>query len=68
MAILSEVVVALVLTYVPVINHALKFREIRGEWWFLALPFAVMVLVWQELRKLIIRKYPTGYCAREMGF
>lgn len=32
----------------------------RGEWWCTALVFSLLIFVYDELRKLIIRKYPGG--------
>jgi len=67
-AILSEVIVAVVLCYAPVVNDTLKFREIRFEWWFLALPFGILLLGAQELRKYLIRKNKSSFMRSEMAF
>ena len=32
----------------------------RGEWWCTALVFSLLIFVYDELRKLIIRNYPGG--------
>ena len=32
----------------------------RGEWWCTAMVFSLLIFVYDELRKLIIRKYPGG--------
>ena len=67
-AIFTEVAVAVILCYAPVVNETLKFREIRGEWWLLGLPFGVLLLVCQELRKYVIRKNKSAFMNSEMKF
>jgi len=67
-AILSELILTVVLVYVPYINETLKFREVRGEWWLLSLPFGIIILGGQELRKYLVRRYKTGFVAEELYF
>ena len=39
---------------------ALHFIHNRGEWWITAIGFSVIIFVYDEMRKLIIRRFPTG--------
>ncbi len=34
-------------------------------WWLPALPFSLSILIYDEIRKFIIRKYPGGWVEQE---
>ena len=67
-AIISELILTVLLVYAPYVNETLKFREVRGEWWLMALPWGIMVLGGQELRKYLVRKYKKGFVVEEMYY
>ena len=56
--IIFETVLAAFLCYTPGLNHALNMAPLRVEWWFAAIPFAVLLFVYEELRKFIIQNLP----------
>ncbi|KAI6651696.1 Sodium/potassium-transporting ATPase subunit alpha-1 isoform X2 [Oopsacas minuta] len=60
-----ETVLALFLTYTPVINHVLKMYPLRLEWLTLPLSFTVVIFCYDETRKWLLRKYPKGWVDRE---
>ncbi|XP_012863356.2 potassium-transporting ATPase alpha chain 2-like [Echinops telfairi] len=39
---------------------ALNFTMLRVHFWFMAVPFAILLWVYEEVRKLLIRLYPGG--------
>jgi hypothetical protein len=45
-------------------NLGLNFFS-RFMWWLPALPFSLAILIYDEVRKLIIRKYPGGWVEQE---
>ncbi|KAJ3665430.1 hypothetical protein Zmor_000926 [Zophobas morio] len=59
-----ETVVACMLSYIPNMNY-LKFYPVMFRWWCYSLPFALFIIIFDELRKLHMRKYPTGWYRQE---
>ncbi len=59
-ALLLEFPLAAILMYTPVLNVHLNFYPIYWEWWFLAIPFAVLLFAFEEIRKCIIRNQKPG--------
>ena len=55
-----ETALAAFLCYCPGIYAFLKVRSIKFFWWLPALPFSVLILCYDEVRKLIMRKLPPG--------
>jgi sodium/potassium-transporting ATPase subunit alpha len=37
----------------------------RFMWWLPALPFSIVILIYDEIRKYILRKYPGGWVEQE---
>ncbi|KAL5500324.1 hypothetical protein EMCRGX_G011868 [Ephydatia muelleri] len=64
-ALMSETCLAMVLTYCPLINNGLTFYELRLEWWFLPISFVLLILIYDEVRKLLIRRFPRTVMDRE---
>ncbi|GAA48524.1 Na+/K+ transporting ATPase subunit alpha K01539 sodium/potassium-transporting ATPase subunit alpha [Clonorchis sinensis] len=60
-----EITVAWVLQYIPGVNKAIQLEPMLYQWWVPALPFALLILVYDEVRKWIIRKLPNGWLERE---
>ena len=60
-----ETVLALFLTYTPVINNVLKMYPLRLEWLTLPLSFTVAIFCYDEIRKWLMRKFPGGWVDRE---
>ncbi len=36
----------------------------RWEWWLVALPFAIAIVMYDEMRRSFIRLWPTGWVSR----
>ena len=62
-AILFALVVALVFTLSPGIDY-LGCEKVPIEYWFLPTAFGVGLLSLEELRKMLVRKYPDGTVAK----
>ncbi|KAB0390815.1 hypothetical protein E2I00_000879, partial [Balaenoptera physalus] len=54
----SQVIIALILSYGLGSIVALNFTMLRPQYWFVAVPHAVLIWVYDEVRKLAIRLYP----------
>ncbi|EEZ98712.1 sodium/potassium-transporting ATPase subunit alpha [Tribolium castaneum] len=59
-----ETVVACMLSYLPDMNY-LKFYPVMFRWWCYSLPFALFIVIFDELRKLHMRKFPNGWYRQE---
>lgn len=63
--IIFEIFLAFFVVYCPLINHAFQFEPIQ---WFSivpAIPFAIIIIFYDEVRRYIIRLWPDGWIARE---
>ncbi|XP_033341724.2 sodium/potassium-transporting ATPase subunit alpha [Megalopta genalis] len=63
--ILFEIIMACVVCYAPYMDEILRTYPLRLEWWLPGLPYAVIILMYDELRKLWIRRNPEGWWDRE---
>ena len=59
-AILFETGLTAFLCYTPGVDVGLNMNTINGSWWFPAIPFAILMFVYEETRKLIIRNQSPG--------
>ena len=53
-----ETLLAIFLVYCPGLNYALTMHSMKWEWWLLPLPFSVLILVYDEVRKYVLRHLP----------
>uniref|UniRef100_H2Z2K8 Potassium-transporting ATPase alpha chain 2 n=1 Tax=Ciona savignyi TaxID=51511 RepID=H2Z2K8_CIOSA len=56
----EETCLAVFLTLCPGLDTALKMYPLEWPWWFLPMPFAVIIFIYDEIRRYLIRKYPGG--------
>eukprot|EP00118_Oscarella_pearsei_P002645 m.11136 g.11136 ORF g.11136 m.11136 type:complete len:1036 (+) comp23003_c0_seq1:66-3173(+) len=63
--ILFETALACLLTYTPGLNAGLRLYPLKGNWWAPALPFSLIIFIYDEIRKYLIRKYPGGWVEKE---
>ncbi|CAG2170025.1 unnamed protein product, partial [Oppiella nova] len=40
-------------------------QGMRFSWWFIALPFSLLIFIYDEVRRFLIRQYPGGWVERE---
>ena len=55
-----ETLLAAFLSYTPGMDKGLKMYPLKINWWFPAAPFSLLIFVFDELRKLILRNSPPG--------
>ncbi|PVD27597.1 hypothetical protein C0Q70_12761 [Pomacea canaliculata] len=60
-----ETALAAFLCYCPGLDKGLRMYPLRFTWWLTALPFSVAIFVYDECRKLILRRSPGGFVERE---
>uniref|UniRef100_A0AAY5KF14 Sodium/potassium-transporting ATPase subunit alpha n=1 Tax=Esox lucius TaxID=8010 RepID=A0AAY5KF14_ESOLU len=51
----EETALAAFLSYCPGMDVALRMYPLRPNWWFCALPYSILIFVYDEIRKWIIR-------------
>lgn len=59
-ALLFEAALAAALSYTPGMDKYLNMYPLKVSWWLHAVPFAFLILVYDETRKFIIRSQPRG--------
>ena len=62
---ISETSLGVFLAYCPGLQMGLRLYGLRGEWWCLALSFSLIIFLYDELRKLVIRHFPGGWLEKE---
>ena len=55
-----ETGLAVFLCYCPGMDKGLRMYPLYFRWWFIALPFSVLIFCYDELRKLLLRRLPPG--------
>ena len=49
----------------PGMDKGLRMYPLKINWWIPALPFSILIFVYDEIRKYILRKYPGGWVEQE---
>uniref|UniRef100_A0A8D0DGN5 Sodium/potassium-transporting ATPase subunit alpha n=1 Tax=Salvator merianae TaxID=96440 RepID=A0A8D0DGN5_SALMN len=62
---LEETALALFLSYCPGMDVALRMYPLKISWWFCATPFSLIIFVYDEIRKWILRRNPGGWLEKE---
>ncbi|CAN2388096.1 potassium:proton exchanging ATPase activity [Pristimantis euphronides] len=68
LGLLSQIIIGAFLSYCPGMPYALKFTPLRAQYWFVAAPYALLIFVYDEIRKLFIRKYPGSWWDKNMYY
>ncbi|XP_076627752.1 sodium/potassium-transporting ATPase subunit alpha [Colletes latitarsis] len=63
--ILIEIAVACVVCYAPYMDEILRTYPLKFQWWLPGVLYAMIILIYDELRKLWIRRHPGGWWDRE---
>ncbi|XP_078100168.1 sodium/potassium-transporting ATPase subunit alpha-1-like [Sander vitreus] len=61
----EEVALAAFLSYCPGMDVALRMYPLKFSWWFCALPYTLLVFLFDEARRYCIRRYPGGWVEQE---
>merc|ERR1711910_11390 len=62
---LFETALAAVLSYTPGMDKGLKMYPLKLNWWFPAVPFSLLIFIFDEVRKWILRNNPGGWVEKE---
>ena len=60
-----ETLLAAFLSYTPGMDKGLKMYPLKLNWWFPAIPFSILIFVFDEVRKWILRGNPGGWVEKE---
>ncbi|KAL4657248.1 sodium/potassium-transporting ATPase subunit alpha-2-like isoform X2 [Arapaima gigas] len=60
-----ETALAAFLSYCPGMDIALRMYPLKISWWFCAFPYSLLIFVYDEVRKLILRRQPGGWVEKE---
>lgn len=60
-----ETALAALLQYTPGLNTGLRLRPMNASWWFIAIPFSLLIWVYDELRRFFMRRNPGGWVEQE---
>ena len=60
-----ETCLAIVLSYTPGMDKGLRMYPLKINWWFPAIPFSVLIFVYDECRKFFLRRYQGGWVEME---
>jgi len=63
-AIVFETCIAICIVYIPPLNTVFSTRPLWGGHWFMGVPWALLLLGYDELRKWALRKWPGGLLDR----
>ncbi|XP_027690947.1 potassium-transporting ATPase alpha chain 2 isoform X1 [Vombatus ursinus] len=66
--IVSQIIIALILSFGFGSIAALNFTTLRVQYWFVAVPYAIVIWLYDELRKLLIRRYPGSWWDKNMYY
>nr|WAP33893.1 sodium/potassium-transporting ATPase subunit alpha [Huso dauricus x Acipenser schrenckii] len=61
----EETALAAFLSYCPGMDVAFRMYPLKPTWWFCAFPYSLLIFVYDEIRKLIIRRSPGGWVEKE---
>merc|ERR1719167_302989 len=60
-----ETLLAAFLSYTPGMDKGLRMYPLKFNWWFPAFPFSLLIFIYDEVRKLILRRNPGGWVEQE---
>merc|ERR1711931_558303 len=60
-----ETALAALLQYTPGLNTGLRLRPMNASWWFIAIPFSILIFIYDETRRYLLRRSPGGWVERE---
>ncbi|XP_061573127.1 sodium/potassium-transporting ATPase subunit alpha-3b isoform X2 [Cololabis saira] len=61
----EETALAAFLSYCPGMDVALRMYPLKPTWWFCAVPYSFLIFVYDEIRKLLLRRNPGGWVEKE---
>ncbi|XP_068785563.1 potassium-transporting ATPase alpha chain 1 [Struthio camelus] len=67
-AIVFQVSIGCFLCYCPGMPNIFNFMPIRFQWWLVPMPFGILILLYDEVRKLGVRRHPGSWWDRELYY
>ncbi|XP_051982183.1 sodium/potassium-transporting ATPase subunit alpha-1-like [Xyrauchen texanus] len=64
-ALCEEASLAAFLSCCPGMDVAVRMYPLRPLWWFIAFPFSMLLFIYDEIRKYILRQNPGGWVEQE---
>jgi len=64
-ALCFETAVAAALSYTPGLDKGLRMYPLKINWWLPPMPFALLIWVYDEIRRWYMRGHPGGFIERE---
>ena len=64
-ALVFETVLAAFLCYCPGLDKGLRMYPLKAGWWLPAMPFSLLIFLYDELRRWILRRQPGGWVEME---
>ncbi|XP_034656439.1 sodium/potassium-transporting ATPase subunit alpha [Drosophila subobscura] len=64
-ALVLETVIACALCYLPGMKKALRMYPVKFIWWTYGIPFGVLIIVFDESRRYLMRRSPGGWVEQE---
>ncbi|CAG2173846.1 unnamed protein product [Oppiella nova] len=61
-----ETAMSVFFCYTPKVNQVLSLRPVHGMVWLSAVPFFFYIFIFDELRKLFIRRFPFSFFSKEL--
>ncbi|GBM11683.1 Sodium/potassium-transporting ATPase subunit alpha [Araneus ventricosus] len=55
-----ETALAAFLSYCPGMDRGLRMYPLKFQWWLIALPFSLLIFIYDEIRRYILRHRPPG--------
>ncbi|XP_063799995.1 potassium-transporting ATPase alpha chain 1 [Pseudophryne corroboree] len=56
------------LCYCPGMPNIFNFMPIRFQWWLVPVPFGILIFVYDEIRKLGVRRHPGSWWDKELYY
>jgi len=60
-----ETTLAAFLAYCPGLDKGLRMYPLRWTWWLVPLPFSILIFVYDECRRILLRRSPGGWVELE---
>uniref|UniRef100_A0A3Q4HMT5 Sodium/potassium-transporting ATPase subunit alpha n=1 Tax=Neolamprologus brichardi TaxID=32507 RepID=A0A3Q4HMT5_NEOBR len=67
-AIVFQLCLGNLLCYCPGMPNIFNFMPIRVQWWFVPVPFGILIFVYDEIRKLGVRRHPGSWWDQELYY
>jgi sodium/potassium-transporting ATPase subunit alpha len=60
-----ETSLAAFMSYCPGLDKGLRMYPLRWTWWMAPMPFMLVIFIYDEIRRAILRRYPGGWVENE---